>query len=345
MLRAVQMKRLRPRLLDLVALTAALLALLGGMRASVKVPTLEELTRIEGVATDIDLRRDLLRFTIGSPSRRVSLRASTSAGWYELGAAVREGQELTLWVDPNASSSWISPAPDAWQIASGDLVLVPLRDVSRWIEREARLGRILCVVFALGACLLLVGQHVQGAPGRVDLDLAGRRKRSAKTQVAVAGLLALLGGSLVVHAWSLHTGVPDLGERAGAIVDREIRASDGRVNSLRLRIEGHEPTFVLFRKGTPGFEDLVERLALGAQVELLTDSDEALASRGLVSRFFLKPRVHGVRLGGEELLPARVTRQAIRDSVLPVFMGGILLTAFAIRAMRGALGEHPTSAT
>ncbi len=332
------MRRSRTLLLDLLALAALVLALLAGSRGAVGAPDLDQLVELEGVATNVVESGDLLRFQVGVPTRSIALRAATSAGWVALRAAVREGRSLTLWVAPGSASGSLTAAPDAWQLAAGEQVLVPYQDVVRWAEREARLGRVLCVVLALGAGLLLAAHRLPASRRAVNTGL-GRRRR-VRTTVGVAGILGLLGGSLMVHGWSLRVGTPDLEQRTGTILERELRSSDGRLNSLRLRLEGAEATFVLFRKGTPRFEELVERLEGGVLVELVTDSDAALEARGPLARLFLKPRVHGVSLGGEELLAQSRTRQALRDSTTPILLGGVALIVIALRAVRGVLRER-----
>jgi hypothetical protein len=158
-----------------------------------------------------------------------------------------------------------------------------------------------------------------------------------RAEVVVSGLLALLGGALLEHGWHLSRGAFDLQVRTGAIVERDLRSSDGRINALRLRLEGEETTFVLFRKGTPSFEGLVARLDEGEVVDLVTDADRVLEERGVLAGLVLKPRIHGVRLGGEELLDPGVTREALRGGAGTVMLAGAVLVALALRAVRGAL--------
>lgn len=329
----------RSLLLDLLTGAALLIALFTGARTRVVVPQLEQLERVEGTPVAFEEVGELLRFRLGAPARSIAVRAPMSAGWVSLRSALREGQSLTLWVEPSGAGQGLAPSPDAWQIAAGTEVLVPLADTVRWAEREARLGRTLCVAFAAAAGVLLAS-HRLPRRGRSPKPVAGLGgPRGPRAQLVVSAGFALLGTGLLVHAWDLREASFDLQERAGAIASRELRSSQGRLNSLRLRLEGHGPQFVLFRKGTPGFEALVERLTEGLRVELTTDSDRALAARGPLEGLFLKPRVHGVRVGDEQLLSPDRTRASLRASALPVLLGGLALVALGMRAARGALAR------
>jgi hypothetical protein len=326
----------RSLLFDLLAAVAALLAAILGARAGLEVPALEELPQIEGQPHAVEEQAALLRFSMGSPARSVVLRPEHGAGWVAVKRAIEEGEALTLWVPTDDQVGWLSLAPDAWQVASGPRVLIPLADTTRWAEREVRLARVLCVALAVAAGLLLAASRL-APPARSKAGPARSSRSGVRAEVVVSGLLALLGGALLEHGWHLSRGAFDLQVRTGAIVERDLRSSDGRINALRLRLEGEETTFVLFRKGTPSFEGLVARLDEGEVVDLVTDADRVLEERWFLAGLVLKPRIHGVRLGGEELLDPGVTREALRGGAGTVMLAGAVLIALALRAVRGAL--------
>ena len=326
----------RSLLFDLLAAAATLLAAMLGARAGLELPALDELQQLEGQPNAVEDQAALLRFSMGSPARRVVLRPEQGAGWVTVKQAIKEGQSLTLWVAQPDQAGWLSVAPDAWQVAAGPRVLIPLADTTRWAEREVRLARALCVAFAVAAGLLLAASRL-APPARSKAGPPSSSRSGVRAEVVVSGLLALLGGALLEHGWHLSRGAFDLQLRTGTIATRELRSSDGRIHALRLRLEGEETTFVLYRKGTPSFEGLVARLGEGQVVDLVTDADGVLEGRGFLTKLVLKPRVHGVRIGGEELMDPGVTREALRGGAGMVMLAGAVLIALALRAVRGAL--------